>query len=162
MLEIEKTFLIKNFPEGIKNFRKDDIKQGYLSKDRQPLRLRKKKGMFEITKKLSLKKGDESAKEEINIPLTKKEFSMLWKLVVKHLKKTRHYCPLRGGLTAEIDVYKGKLKGLAVVEVEFRSTHQMNTFVPPKWFGKDVTQERWSTNAYLAGRSFKDIKKHLQ
>ena len=161
MIEIERTFLLNKFPKEIQTLRKDAIVQGYLSTGKQPLRIRKKGARFEMTKKLSLRQGDESAKEEINIPLTKKEFRMLWKLVVKYLEKTRYYYSLGGGLVAEIDVYRGKLKGLAVVEVEFKSVRQMNVFVPPKWFGRDVTQERWSSNAYLAGMSFKDIKKYI-
>jgi CYTH domain-containing protein len=162
MLEIERTFLLGGLPKRAKKLRKDAILQGYLSTNKEPLRIRKKGARFEMTKKLTLKKGDESAKEEINIPLTKKEFKKLWRLVVKYLEKTRHYHPLKGGLIAEIDVYGGKLKGLMVVEVEFKSVRQMNAFIPPKWFGRDVTQESWSSNSQLAGRSFKDIKKYLQ
>lgn len=160
MKEIERTWLVKKVPpkKGVKN---DKILQGYLSKKRNPLRIRQKGKKFELTKKFDIVPADESVKEEINVLVLKEEFNKLWPLVVKSLEKIRYYFPLKNGLIAEMDVYQKKLKGLVVVEVEFKSVEQMNSFVPPDWFGRDVTQEHWSANAYLAGKKFKDIKKYL-
>lgn len=47
--------------------------------------------------------------------------------------------PLEHGLTAELDVFEGTLAPLILVEVEFSSEEEANSFVPPSWFGEDVT-----------------------
>lgn len=159
MIEIEKTFLVKEIPknlDGLKSFR---IQQGYISPMPLPLRIRQKGDRFELTKKIPLKVNDHSQAEEINIYLTEYEFGKLWPLVEKSLEKTRYLLPLENGLTAELDIFSGKLDGLAFVEVEFENEQQMNSFVAPDWFGKDVTQEEFSANGYLAGKSFDQIQK---
>lgn len=161
MIEIEKTFLVKQIPNNLSQYKSQKIKQGYLSPSPSPLRIRQKGEKFELTKKLPLKQGDFSSAEEINIPLTEYEFSKLWPLVEKSLEKIRYLIPLDSGLVAELDVFGKTLEGLSFVEVEFVSQEQMNSFTPPDWFGKDVTQEDFSANVFLAGKNFSEIKKYL-
>jgi CYTH domain-containing protein len=83
-------------------------------------------------------------------------------LTVKFLAKTRYYYPFSNGLIAEIDIFKGKLKGLVFVEVEFPDKKLMDSFIPPDWFGKNITQESWAANTFLAGKSFSRIKQFLK
>ncbi len=161
MMETELTFLVKRLPKGFKTKRKEKILQGYLSSRNYPLRIRQKGKNYELTRKIPERKGDFSRHKEETIHLRKEEFEKLWPLTVKHLKKTRYYYPLSSGLTAEIDVFEGKLKGLVFVEVEFASKKAMKDFVPPDWFGQEVTQETWAVNLNLAGKSFSQIKNLL-
>ena len=65
--------------------------------------------------------------------------------------KRRHRIPVATGLTAELDVYEGPCSGLQTVEVEFSSESQADEFVPPVWFGREVTGDARYTNAGLAG-----------
>lgn len=161
MIEIEKTFLIKEIPKEIFSYKSEKIKQGYLSPSPSPLRIRQRGTRFELTKKLPLKKGDFSSVNEINIPLTEYEFNKFWPLVEKSLEKTRYVIPINDNLIAELDIFEKELEGLSFVEVEFTSQEQMDSFVPPDWFGKDVTQEDCFTNVFLAGKNFSEIKKYL-
>lgn len=161
MLEIEKTYLVKKNPDNLSDYKGHQIKQGYISSTPSPLRIRQNDNKFELTKKLPVKEGDFSSHEEINIPLTEYEFNKLWPLVEKYLEKTRYYLPLENNLIAEVNVYKGDLEGLVMVEVEFTSQKEMELFNPPIWFGKDVTQEDFSANSFLAGKTFTEIKKYL-
>lgn len=161
MLEIEKSFLVKKIPANLSSYKSIRIKQGYISTTISPLRIRQKGDKFEITKKIPLKNGDFSQVEEINIPLTKLEFDKLWNLAEKYLEKTRYLIPLKNNLVAELDIFEGKLKGLAFVEVEFSSENEMDLFKQPDWFGKDVTQENFSANAFLADKTFFDIQQFL-
>jgi len=161
MIEIEKTFLVKQIPANLSQYQNQKIKQGYISSGPSPLRIRQKGEKYELTKKIHLKESDHSSVEEINIFLTEYEFNKLWPLVDRSLEKTRYLIPLDGGLVAELDIYCGPLTGFAVVEVEFLSQNIMDSFIPPLWFGKDVTQEDFSANSYLAGKSFADIKDYL-
>lgn len=161
MVEIEKTFLIKKIPQNLSLYKSVKIKQGYISSTPSPLRIRQKVDKYELTKKIPLKDGDFSSVNEINIPLTINEFNKLWSLVEKSLEKTRYLIPIKDKLIAELDIYEKKLKGFSVVEVEFVSKKQMNTFFPPDWFGRDITDKDFSTNVFLAGKSFSEIKKLL-
>lgn len=161
MLEIERKFLLKNFPGNIKKAKTEEILQGYLSMGKNPLRVRQKGKIFELAKKLNVVLGDKSQREEIIIPIDKKEFKKLWPLTVKYLKKTRFDYHLPYNLLAEIDVFRGKLTGFVMVEIEFKTTKARDAFVPPKWFGQDITHKHWSANSYLAGKKFEDIKKFL-
>lgn len=161
MIEIEKTFLVKKVPSDLNLYKVYKIKQGYISQAPSPLRIRQKNDKFEITKKIPLKEGDYSSVEEINIPLTEKEFNKLWTLSERYLEKDRYIVPIENNLIAELDIYKGELKGLIVVEVEFESEEQMNLFKPLDWFGRDITQEEFSSNSFLAGKNFEEIKKYF-
>ena len=160
MIESELSFLIKELPE-LSRLEHKNIEQHYLSDGPEPLRTRRIGGRFELTKKLDITPGDLSRKEELNIPLTEEEFMDVCRLSRRSLTKTRYYLPLPGGLTAEVDVFRGPLEGLAMVEVEFADEAARNAFVPPAWFGRDVTQENWSANSFLAGRSIDDIRKFI-
>jgi CYTH domain-containing protein len=162
MLEIEKTFLIKEIPKDLSSYLSCQIKQGYISSSPSPLRIRQKGDKFELTKKIPLKDGDYSSNEEINIPLTEYEFDKLWPLVEKSLEKTRYLIPLDNNLTAEMDIFHGDLEGVYFVEVEFPSEDQMKLFKTPDWFGKDVTQENFSANSFLAGKNFLEVKKYFK
>jgi len=115
-----------------------------------------------LTRKIPEKPGDFRRHYEETIHLRKDEFEMLWPLTVKYLEKIRYYYPLPDGLITEVDIFEEKLKGLIFVEVEFPDKKTMESFVPPDWFGRDITQEKWSVNAFLAGKSFSQIKKFLK
>lgn len=162
MIEIEKTFLVKKLPVGLKKYRSIKIKQGYISDPPSPLRIRQKGNKFELTKKIPLNKGDFSSAEEINIYLRADEFGKLWPLVARSLEKTRYLIPLDDNLTAELDIFEGKLLGLAFVEVEFPSQKTMDDFRAPEWFGADITQENFSANSFLAGKSFREIEEIIK
>ena len=38
----------------------------------------------------------------------------------------------------------------------------MELFKSPDWFGKDVTQDDFSANSFLAGKTFLEIKKYIE
>lgn len=158
MLEIEKTFLVKKIPVNLGKYQSKKIKQGYFSKQPSPLRIRQKDDKFEITKKIPLRAGDFQAAEEINIPLKTEEFELLWPQIIAALVKTRYLIPLADGLTAELDVFEGPLSGLAFVEVEFENEAACESFIAPDWFGADVTQEQFSSNAFLADKTYAEIE----
>jgi CYTH domain-containing protein len=157
MLEIERTFLVKNIP-NLTSIKQTKIKQGYISSPPSPLRIRQKGDIFELTKKIPLKENDYSSNEEINILLTEYEFNKLWTQVEKSLEKSRYCIDIGENLIAELDIFEGGLSGLVFVEVEFPSQEIMESFIPPEWFGKDITQESFSSNSFLAIKTIKQIE----
>jgi CYTH domain-containing protein len=52
---------------------------------------------------------------------------------------------------AELDVFEGAFAPRVLVEVEFATEAQANAFVPPEWFGEDVTFDGRYHNSYMSG-----------
>lgn len=77
------------------------------------------------------------------------QFVELAPAVENWIKKVRFFLPL-GAHMAELDVFYGSLGGLIMAEVEFDSIEECDAFVPPKWFGREVTDDKRYTNHSLA------------
>lgn len=161
MLENERSFLVREMPD-LPSASAKDIEQYYLSDSREPLRLRREGGRAELTKKLMIDPADLSRREELNIPLSKEEYDKLRPLAARGLSKRRYHVALEHGLVAEIDVFRGALDGFAKIEVEFPDEASRAAFRPPEWFGREVSLEPWSSNAWLAGKTFADVAPHLE
>ncbi|WP_250278051.1 CYTH domain-containing protein [[Clostridium] colinum] len=144
-IEIERKFLLKYMP-NLENCETYYIKQGYICTN-PVLRIRQKNEKYIFTFK---GKGD-IQREEIEQEITKEEFENLWqKIQGQPIIKTRYIIPIDNNLKAELDIYDGNLKGFKNVEVEFDSIDEANNFIPPDWFGEDITKNEKYTNAYLS------------
>ncbi len=97
-------------------------------------------------------------KDEIGLSRSELEFQiypqvyqdMIKKQVGQTIYKTRLQFK-EGEHIVSVDIYHGnELTGLAVVEVEFDSLEAAASFVPPKWFGLEVTADQRYKNANLA------------
>lgn len=147
-MEIERKFLIKELPENLESYPSQRIAQGYLNTN-PVVRIRRSNEDYYLTYK---GKGL-MVREEYNLPLTAEAFEhMLPKIDGILIDKIRYLIPLENGLTAELDIFQGTLAPLRIVEVEFDSVEAANTFVPPSWFGDDVTNSREYHNSNLSQR----------
>ncbi|MGA7395992.1 MAG: CYTH domain-containing protein [Solirubrobacterales bacterium] len=146
--EIERKFLLDGSPDWLSGNESREIQQGYLVvSETDEVRLRQDGEVPRMT----VKRGHGMAREETEIELTASQFAELWPLTEdRRVEKTRYLVPLEGGLTAEVDEYSGEFHGLLVVEVEFESEQAANDFVPPEWFGRDVTGQRQYSNQRMA------------
>ena len=52
--------------------------------------------------------------------------------------------------TIELDIFSGEYEGLKLAEVEFPSEEAALAFVPPEWFGREVTFTGEYQNSRLA------------
>jgi len=148
-LEIERKFLIKRMPVGLKKFRHNLIEQGYLASGPGGLqvRIRKKGSALSFTYKQGTTKGE---REEREVRLTPAQFGALWPATAgRRLTKMRYDVPWKKH-TIEIDIYRGRLKGLVVAEVEFHDRQSCANFQPPDWLGRDVTGKAKYSNVALA------------
>ena len=68
------------------------------------------------------------------------------KIIVKH----RYHIRLEDGHTAELHVHGGHLAGFNYVEVEFPAIEDAKAFLPPDWFGREVTEDERFTYGALA------------
>lgn len=145
-MEIERKYLVERLPENLKQYEKKEIEQGYLCTE-PVVRIRRSNDNYYLTYK---GKGL-MVREEYNLPLTKEAYEhMLPKIDGLLIAKTRYLIPLTQTLTAELDVFCKDLNGLTLVEVEFESVEDADSFSPPEWFGEDVTNKGTYQNSSLS------------
>lgn len=147
MKEIEKKYLVNDLP-NLSECRKYHIVQGYLKSDETgEIRIRLTDNECFLTSK-----GDGSlVRDEEEVCVPESTLKILYGLVKgRFIEKTRYLIPIYGGYTAELDVYENDLDGLLTVEVEFPSLEDANDFIPPIWFGDEVTNDKRFKNKNLA------------
>jgi len=156
--EIERKFLVGEVPDLPRFARPRRLSQHYLARtDGLELRIR------QIGRKhwLTIKTGDGLERQEHEIMLSPRQYDSLRSAGTgSHIEKLRYRIPV-GKRIAELDVYIGELAGLKVVEVEFPDTAAAEDFDPPYWFGPEVTDDRYFSNANLASLSREAARQYL-
>lgn len=148
-MEIERKFLVGDLPDGHVSAPSAHLRQGYLLVAPEgSARLRNADG----TRTLTVKSGSGLVRSEHEIPITRDQFEALWPATANRRLEKRRYRMPAGDRIFEIDVFEGDLSGLVLVEVEFESETEASAFVPPAWFGTEVTDDPRYTNASLATR----------
>ena len=138
-MEIERKFLVGEIPEEIKlaECKKRKIEQGYLCTE-PVVRVRRDNDEYYLTYKA---KGM-MIREEYNLPLTKEAYDKLIKKAEGNIiTKTRYEIPEKDNLTIELDIFEGDFAGLLLAEVEFDTKEAALSYIPPSWFGTDVTRD---------------------
>jgi len=147
-MEIERKFLVKELPENLEAYVCHQIEQGYLSTE-PVVRIRKSDEKYILTYK---GKGL-LIREEYNLPLTKESYEHLrTKADGKLIQKKRYKIPYQEKYMIELDIFEGELKPLQLAEVEFETEEEANQFIPPDWFGEDVTFSGEYQNSTLSTR----------
>lgn len=148
-MEIERKFLIHTLPENLENYPRKEIEQGYIN--REPVvRIRRSDDKYILT----CKGQGFMVREEFELPLTREAFEhMKPKTDGIFIEKTRYLIPYEKKLTIELDVFHGKLAPLVLAEVEFDSVEEADAFIPPAWFGEDVTNSPKYHNSNLSNLS---------
>ena len=137
-MEIERKFLIQRLPEHLDAYPFQLLEQAYLCTE-PVVRIRRSDDSYTLTYK---SKGLMS-REEYNLPLTFESYEHLKKKADGNIiRKIRYHIPLPDELTIELDLFDPPFEGLILAEVEFTSEEQAHAFLPPEWFGEEVT---WST-----------------
>lgn len=153
-MEIEKKFRIRHLPENLTDFAKKEVEQGYLCTS-PVVRIRKSNDKYILTYKSAHLKEEEQLEaricDEVEVPLTKDAYEHLREKIDNYLiTKTRYLIPLSDGYTGELDVFHGRLEGLCFIEVEFPDKEAVRNFVPPQWFGENVSGDKRYTNSFLS------------
>lgn len=154
--ERERKFLVKTLPGDRSRYPHRLIEQGYLATTGRgggsaEVRVRRADGRSVLT----VKKGHGTKRSETEIPLDRSSVRVLWPLTRGlRITKVRYDIPYRHH-TIELDVYRGAVRGLATAEVEFRSDRALRRFVPPAWFGREITGLKEFANSRLAVTGWK-------
>ena len=142
--EIERKFLVDKTPP-LEAYPFEHIIQAYISVEPE-IRIRKKGEKYFLTEK----SGYGLVRKESEREISEQEFLEAYeKTEGRVLTKTR-YCIPYDKYTLELDVYEGKNAGLVVCEIEFDNIDEANNFIPPEWFGKDITDDKNYKNKVLA------------
>lgn len=145
-MEIERKYLITQLPFDPEQYPCKIIQQGYLSTD-PVVRVRRSNDRYILT----YKGAGLMVREEYNLPLTKESYEhLLQKADGTIISKKRYLIPYNENLTIELDLFQDDLAPLMLAEVEFESEEGANAFVPPDWFGRDVTFESTYHNSTLS------------
>lgn len=149
--EIERKFLVAACPE-FADMTSEAVRQGYVTGpgDSVEVRLRQKgHGYF-----LTVKSVGTVQRAEHETAITEENFETLWPTTVgSRIEKTRYTGTLPDGLIFELDIFRGALAPLMLVEVEFATLDAANAFTVPDWFGADVTADKRFKNRALAHAS---------
>lgn len=145
-MEIERKFIPLEIPYDLSELKSKLIEQGYLNTD-PVVRVRRTDDKYTLTYKGSGMKE----RVEYNLPLNENAYNNLIKKVDGNIiTKRRYLIPLENGLIGELDVFEGKFDGLIMLEVEFESTKQSDSFEVPGWFGKEVTYDKRYHNSNMS------------
>lgn len=143
-IEIERKFLVKG--EGWRGTPGTEIRQGYLSRDKErTVRVRTTGDRAYLTVK-GLTKGAVRPEFEYEIPLA--DARELLKLCLPLLiEKRRHIVEYRGSRW-EVDEFSGAHAGLVLAEIELQAPDQ--PFARPAWLGAEVTDDPRYCNSTLS------------
>ena len=147
-MEIERKFLIsqENLPQNLVSYPSKKIQQGYLCTD-PVVRIRRSNDSYYLTYK---SKGL-MCREEYNLPLTQEAYVHLKPITDGVIiSKTRYVIPEKDGLTIELDIFDTPYQGLFLAEVEFSSEEEAISYIPPEWFGEEVTNSSKYHNSTLS------------
>lgn len=166
-MEIERKYLVNELPKNLDSYPHTEIEQGYLCTS-PTLRIRRMGDVFILTVKEHLA-GTSTAiqNREEEFTMSRSSYERLkTKCDGNMVEKTRYKIPLnsqfsglsartpglnsQSPLTAELDIFHGAHEGLRLVEVEFPSVEAADAFIPPSWFGEDVSTDPRYRNSYLA------------
>lgn len=152
-MEIERKFLIdmNKVPYDFNTLNKKDICQGYILANPE-IRVRDiSNENYYMTIKSNT--DDPLVRNEIEFEISKEAYEKLMERDdVYKLSKTR-YSVFENDNKYEIDIFEGKLKGLACLEVEFSNKDEAEKFLAPDWVKKEVTNDIRYRSGFLAKNS---------
>lgn len=152
-MEIERKYLVNSLPVDLDTYPHVEIEQGYLCTS-PTLRIRRMGDFFILTVKEKVRSATSAiVNREEEFAMSPDSYARLkGKCDGNMVEKTRYRIPV-GEYTAELDIFHGRHEGLRLVEVEFPSVEAADAFVPPAWFGQDVSNDPHYRNSWLAYNS---------
>ncbi len=159
-MEIERQFLVDRLPQLPEEY--ELLRQGYVALLPE-IRIRQ---IGDSHFWLTVKRGAGLVREEWETEVSRQEFESLSERLCPGtcmIEKRRYKIPLADGLVAELHVHAGHLTGFNYVEVEFPDVEEAKKFVPPTWFGREVTDDvRFSYGTLAQARGMDIVREILQ
>lgn len=124
------------------------IWQGYLN-DTVGTRIRSEYRDKKVSFTRTVKTGEGVSRIEDERTITEGEFDAMQKNVECYLSKERYFADWNG-VEVQVNVFTGTLQSYLQIEVEFPTAEAATVFVPPDWFGPEVTHNSLHGNYRLA------------
>ena len=148
-MEIERKYLVTAPPSDYHTWEAIQMEQAYLCTD-PVVRVRRQGDEYILTYK---GKGH-MVREEYNLPLNEQAYEhLLEKADGNVIRKRRTRIPWQSYMI-ELDIFEAPFEGLMLAEVEFETELEAVAFIPPEWFGRDVTFEKEYHNSTLSRKGF--------
>ena len=155
-IEIERKWLVEleNIPFDLEKAERHHLIQSYVCFNPQ-IRLRNvdNGSRFVMTVKPGRSEKAVLSRPEFEAEITRESYEDLTRETVgKTLEKTRYIVPEPGdtGRKFEIDLFEGAYEGLCVVELEFASEEEAQSYPTPEWCTRDITYEPVFKNVVMA------------
>lgn len=149
--EIERKFLLDQFPLNLEHSPYDYIEQGYLHVDDEEIRVRRITDMEgNHSHILTRKTGTGLVRGEYEAEISQEAFDILWPTTEGRRVVKKRYSGFEAGVSVSIDRYEGVHDGLVVVEVEFKSEDEASQFQQPSWTKEEITGRKGYSNKDLA------------
>ena len=159
-MEIERQFLVDKLPQLPTDY--ECLRQGYVALLPE-IRIRQ---IGDSNFQLTVKRGAGLVREEWETEISQQEFDHLADRLCPGtcmIEKRRYKIHLEDGLVAELHVHAGHLSGFNYVEVEFPDVETAQKFVPPAWFGREVTEDaRFSYGTLALANGMEIVQELLQ
>lgn len=155
--EIERKWLVdeKNLPD-LSKMPYIDIIQGYInSHDKLTFRLRQslymthEKNMIGEEYTMTIKGFGTKEREERESIIWKPQFTTFWPFYEEHTIHKHRY----EYNNIQIDIFKNDFDGLFMLEIEFDTLEECDSYEPEDWFGLEVTEDNNYKNFYLATKN---------
>jgi len=156
--EIERKFLIDKdtFEKELTslNFEKIQIKQGYMfDTNKGVVRIRQAGTKHFLTIKSPVKG---ITRREVEMEVSKEQGEILLnEFCDAFIEKERYVFSYVDGEIWEVDVFKGKLSGLIIAEIELDSEER--EFYKPEWLDKEVSSDKKYFNNNLLKRIIEEL-----
>jgi adenylate cyclase len=156
-VETERKFLVDADRVPADLTRGVPIRQGYLAQE-GTVEARVRITPAEAT--LTVKAGKGLSRTEVEAVIDPEDAEALWVHTEgRRIDKRRTQLTL-GTDVAEVDLYAGDLTGLCTAEVEFTDEESAAAFVPPDWFGVELTGDSAWSNASLSRSGWPEVPRN--
>jgi adenylate cyclase len=131
MKEIERKWIVKSLPINIDQTPLLYERHFLFNQDGIEIRIQKKGEVYEFERKVEV---SDLTREGQKFIISPAEFESLKKISTGSI--IRESIVIDG---ISVKAYKGKFSGLIRAEVEFNNEHEAQEFIPPVWFGTEIT-----------------------
>ncbi|HBY19995.1 MAG: hypothetical protein A2Y24_01450 [Clostridiales bacterium GWE2_32_10] len=157
-MEIERKFILKSLPQTELGEKIEYKRHFIYSKDGVEMRIQQKGNMFELERK---EKIDNLVSKKEKIEITKEEFDTLKTISNASIERDSYVISVEGR-EVSLKVYRGVYEGLIRAEVEFATKEEAEGYVPPNWFGREITDTVIGKDSNLINFSRKDFTEEME
>lgn len=157
MHEIERKFIVSTLPD-LSQIQPLEYERYFLHiSPTSELRIQRKGDRYELERKVS---QEEIIDQKYKLPLSQEEFEELKKLCTKGLSRRSYIIEDIPG--ASLKIYNNVYDGLIRAEVEFLTKEEAEAFIPPEWFGREITGMPLAKDKKLVHLSREEFLHELQ